>query len=227
MESSRAVFEWRQLQLPSRIMSVQKWPSPNSSTRQKWETCVENPKSQRQKPKWEKWHDCRVKITSKELEPLHSVKKGILQNACSTSPKMDASWGKSALMRWPNWWTTYQSVVAMLKISRQLGCVISGYGAAEVSILLKSSNIRKRIRCVRFTKSVVRHGNIRDQNPSLKMTCPSELISVTPILQNLRIGLRKRRNGKSKCAREAARRLAKNILKWKEKIEQHSLAFGK
>ena len=45
-----------------------------------------------------KWHDCRARITSKELAPLHSVKSGILQNACSTSPKMDADLGKSALM---------------------------------------------------------------------------------------------------------------------------------
>ena len=44
-----------------------------------------------------KWVDCRARITSKELAPLHSVKSGILQNACSTSPKMDADLVKSAL----------------------------------------------------------------------------------------------------------------------------------
>ena len=42
--------------------------------------------------------DCRARITSKEFAPLHSVKSGILQNACSTSQKMDADLGKSALM---------------------------------------------------------------------------------------------------------------------------------
>ena len=46
-----------------------------------------------------KWLDCRARITPKELAPLHSVKNGILQNACSTSPKRDANLGKSALMR--------------------------------------------------------------------------------------------------------------------------------
>ena len=45
------------------------------------------------------WLDCRARVTSKELAPLHSVKSGILQNACSTSHKMDADFGKSALMR--------------------------------------------------------------------------------------------------------------------------------
>ena len=43
--------------------------------------------------------DCHARITSKELAPLHSVKSGILQNACSTSQKMDADLEKSALMR--------------------------------------------------------------------------------------------------------------------------------
>ena len=42
--------------------------------------------------------DCRARITSKELAPLHSVKSGTLQNACSTSPKMNADLGKSALV---------------------------------------------------------------------------------------------------------------------------------
>ena len=41
--------------------------------------------------------DCRARITSKELAPLRSAKNGILRSACSTSPKMDAGLGKSAL----------------------------------------------------------------------------------------------------------------------------------
>ena len=40
-----------------------------------------------------------ARITSKELAPIHSVKNGILQNACSTRPRVDADVGKSALMR--------------------------------------------------------------------------------------------------------------------------------
>ena len=42
--------------------------------------------------------DCRASITSKELAPIHSVKNGILQNACSTSQKMDADLVKSAVL---------------------------------------------------------------------------------------------------------------------------------
>ena len=43
--------------------------------------------------------DGPARITSKELATTHSVKGGTLQNACSTSQKMDADLGKSALMR--------------------------------------------------------------------------------------------------------------------------------
>ena len=47
----------------------------------------------------EKCFDYPARITSKELAPIHSVKNGILQNACSASPRVDADLGKSALMR--------------------------------------------------------------------------------------------------------------------------------
>ena len=43
--------------------------------------------------------DGPARITSKELAPIHSVKNGILQNACSTRPRVVADSGKSALMR--------------------------------------------------------------------------------------------------------------------------------
>ena len=43
--------------------------------------------------------DGPARIISKELAPIHSVKNGILQNACSTSPRVVADLGKSALMR--------------------------------------------------------------------------------------------------------------------------------
>ena len=38
------------------------------------------------------------RITSKELAPIHSVKNGTIQNACSTSPRVVADTGKSARM---------------------------------------------------------------------------------------------------------------------------------
>ena len=65
--------------------------------------------------------------------------------------------------------------VAILKNSRQLGCVYQDMEPPKSSsILRKSSNIRKPIRCVKFTEAVARHADIRDQNPSLGMICPRD-----------------------------------------------------
>ena len=66
-----------------------------------------------------------------------------------------------------------KSAVAMPKITRQLGCVFQDMEPPKSSsILRKRSNILKPIRCVRFTKVVLRHADMRDQNPSLGMICP-------------------------------------------------------
>ena len=42
--------------------------------------------------------DGHARITSKELAPIHSVKSGTLQNACSTRPSVVADLAKSARM---------------------------------------------------------------------------------------------------------------------------------
>ena len=56
-----------------------------------------------------------------------------------------------------------------------IGLRIPGYGAAEVFIdLRKSSDVRKPIRRVKFTKAVARHAYSRDQNSSLGMIFPSD-----------------------------------------------------
>ena len=91
-----------------------------------------------------------------------------------------------------------KSAMAMQKSTRQLGCVFQDMEPPKSSsILRKSSNILKPIRCVQFRKDVVRHANIRDQNPSLGMICPGDPHQRNPMLQNMRIGPRKRRNAKS------------------------------
>ena len=107
-----------------------------------------------------KWLDCRARVTSKELAPLHSVKNGILQSACSTRQKMDADLGKSALThtaRLTNSLAKGQKkngdkiAVAILKNTRQLGCVYQDMEPPKsASILRKSSNIRKPIRRVKL-----------------------------------------------------------------------------
>ena len=120
--------------------------------------------------------------------------------------KMDADLGKSGLMRIARLMNSLarsekkgdKSAVAILKNTRQLGCVFQDMEPPKsTTISRKSSNILKPIRCVRFTEAVLRHADIRDQNPSLGMICPGDPHQRNPMLQILRIGLKKRRNGKS------------------------------
>ena len=177
----------------------------------------------------EKWLDCRARITSKELAPLHSVKNGILQNARPTSPKRDSGLVKSAPTHTARFMNSQakrskkngdKSAVAMLKITRQLGCVFQDMEPPKSSsILRKSSNIRKPIRCVRFTKAVVRHSNIRDQNPSLGMICPGDPHQRNPNAPKFEEWSQEETEWQERCAREAAWKLAKNVQKLKEKDE--------
>ena len=89
------------------------------------------------------------------------------------------------------------------------------------SILRKTSTMPKPIGCVQFTKAVLRHANIRDQKPSLGLICPGDPHHHNPLPQNLRIGLKKRRKGKSDTP-------VKPRGKWQEGGTQNNilLTFG-
>ena len=185
----------------------------------------------------EECFDCPARITSKELARI-SVKSGMLQNACSTSPRKDADLGKSALMRIAKLMNSLakslkrrvtKSAVATLKTTRQLGCVCQDMEPPKsTTILQKSSNILKHIRCVRFTKAVLRHANIRDQNPSPGMICPSDPQQRNPNAPKFEDRSQEETEWQERCAREAAWSLAKNILKLKEKKKSSILlTFGK
>ena len=101
-----------------------------------------------------------------------------------------------------------KGAVAMLKSTRQLGCVFQDMEPAKSSsILRKSSNIRKPIRCVKFTKPVVRHADIRDQNPSLGMICPCDPHQRNPNAPNFEDRSQEETEWQERCAREAAWRL--------------------
>ena len=183
-----------------------------------------------------KWLDCRATITSKELAPLHSVNSGILQSACSTSQKMDANWGDKCsyahrqVDEQPS--KKFQkngdkSAVAILKITRQLGCVFQDMEPPKsTTILRKSSNILKPIRCVQFTKGVVRHSDIRDQNPSLGYVCPGEPHQRNSNAPKFEDRSQEETEWQERCAREAAWMLATNILKIKgESLSSILLTF--
>ena len=102
--------------------------------------------------------------------------------------------------------------------TRQVGCVCQDMEPPKSSsILRKRSNILKPIRCVRFIKPVVRHADIRDQNPSLGMICPGDPHQRNPNAPKFEDRSQEETEWQERCAREAALRLAKSILKLKEK----------
>ena len=111
-----------------------------------------------------------------------------------------------------------KSAVAMLKITRQLGSVFQDMEPPKsTTILRKSANVLKPIRCVRFTEAVVRHANIRDQNPSLGMICPGDPHHRNPNAPKFEDRSQEETEWRERCAREAAWRLAKSVLKLKKK----------
>ena len=75
----------------------------------------------------------------------------------------------------------------------------------------------KPIQRVKLSKAIARHTKIRDQNPSLGYICPGEPHERSPNAPKFEDrSLERRQSGKSKGAREAAWKLAKNVFKLKE-----------
>ena len=113
--------------------------------------------------------------------------------------------------------------------TRPLGCVSQDMEPPKSSsILRKSSGIRKPIRCVKFTNAVARHDNIRDQNPSLGMICPGGPHQRNTNAPKFEDRSQEETEWQERWAREAAWRLAKNIIKIKgERQNSILLTFGK
>ena len=123
------------------------------------------------------WEEC--------VASLHSLKNGILYNACSSSPKMDAYLEMSALTHTIRLTHSPAKILKrmvtkmqwfFLVDARQLGCVFSEKEQPKSSSILaeKLEKILKQIGCVQLTKVVARHANIREPNPSLGMICPGD-----------------------------------------------------
>ena len=102
--------------------------------------------------------------------------------------------------------------------TRQLGCVFQDMEPPKFSsILRKSSDIRKPIQRVKFTKAVARHADIRDQNPPLGLICPGEPHERSPNAPKFEDRSQEETEWQEQGAREAAWRLAKSVFKFKEK----------
>ena len=114
-----------------------------------------------------------------------------------------------------------------LSNARQLGCVFQDMEPKSSSILRKSSDIRKPIRCVKFTKAGARHTKIRDQNPSLGMICPGEPHQCSPNAPKFEGRSRKRQSGKSKVPAKQRGSWPKMCLNQRSMKEQHSSRLRK
>ena len=77
--------------------------------------------------------------------------------------------------------------------------------------------MRRPIQRVKFTKAVARHAYIRDQNPSLGMICPGEPHQRSPNAPKFEDRSQEETEWQEQGAREAAWKLAKSVLKLKEK----------
>ena len=113
---------------------------------------------------------------------------------------------------------TERPVVYDSSNTRQLSCVFQDMEPPKSSsILRKSSDIRKPIRCVKLTKAVARHADIRDQNPSLGMICPCEPHQRSSSAPKFEDRSQEDTEWQEQGAREAAWKLAKSVLKLNEK----------
>ena len=99
--------------------------------------------------------------------------------------------------------------------AQQLGCVFHDMKPPK-SISRKSSDMQKPIPRVKFTKAIARHTKIRDQNPSLGYIFPCEPHQRSPNAPKFEDLFQEETEWQEQGAREAAWKLAKNVLKFKE-----------
>ena len=102
-----------------------------------------------------------------------------------------------------------------LSDARQLGCVFQDMTPPK-SILRKSTDTRKPIQRLKFTKAIARHTKIRDQNPSLGYICPGEPHERSPNAPKFEDRSQEETEWQEQGAREAAWKLAKSVLNFKE-----------
>ena len=185
--------------------------------------------------------DCHARITSKELTPIHSVKSGTLQNACSTRTRVVADWEKSARMhiarlmnslaKGLKWmvtkvqWTCWKGMSSVKEQgdlfldayssnTRQLGCVFPRHGAAEVFI-----DFTEELRHAETNPTCKIHKSCCTSRIHSGMICPGDPYQRNPNAPKLEDRSREETEWQERCAREAAWRLAKSVLKVKEKIK--------
>ena len=120
----------------------------------------------------------------------------------------------------------YGPVVCNSSNARQLGCVFQDMEPPKFSsILWKSSDMRKPIRSVKFTKAVARHADSRDQNPSLGLIGPGEPHQRNTNAPKFEDRSQEETEWQEQGAREAAWRLAKSVFEKLKEEKQINILF--
>ena len=148
------------------LISVQKMTQPNPSPSffmqqdERNASKTRSPRGRSPSGRMSRW-PCKEYLLGTCTTPF--CENGILQNACSTSPKMGTGLGEKCsyahrrVDEQPSKRSKKngdKSAEAMLKITRQLGCVFQDMEPPKSSsILRKSSDIRKPIRRVKNSQS--------------------------------------------------------------------------
>ena len=109
--------------------------------------------------------------------------------------------------------------------ARQLDCVFQDMKSSK-SILRKDSDMQQPIQRVKFTKVVARHAKIRHQNPSFGYICPDEPHQRSPNAPKVEDRSQEETELQEQEVREAAWKLAKNVLKLKEQERATFFSFS-
>ena len=99
--------------------------------------------------------------------------------------------------------------------ARQLGCAFRDMKPLK-PILRKSTNMQRPIQRVKFTKAIARHTKLRDQKSIAWNDCPGDPHQRSPNAPKFEDRSQEETEWQEQGAREAAWKLAKNVLKLKE-----------
>ena len=197
-----------------RAKTTQPNPSPNSSTRQNEGNASRTTSSRSRSPSGRMFRlpckdylkgTCTNSFCEKWHPPVCLFYKS--ENGCRFGEKCSYA---------------HRQVEEQPSKRQQLGCVFQYMEPKSSSILRKSSNIRKPVRCVKFTEAVVRHAHFRDKNPSLGMICPGDPHQRNRNAPKFEDRSEEETKWQDRWAREAAWKMARCILILKEKTKQHS-----
>ena len=170
----------------------------------------------------EKWHPpeclfCKSQSVCRFGEKCSNAHRQVDEHPSKTFKKNGDKSAVAALKKHELYDRTGRPVVYDSSNTRLLGCIFQDMELPKSSsILRKSSDMRKPIQSVKFTKAVARHTKIWDQNPSLGLICPGEPHQRSPNAPKFEDRSQEETEWQEQGAREAAWRLAKSVFKIKE-----------